>query len=336
MRQPKLPKLLFEEWDQENQRIFADQASTVQPRVPVIGKTYHCDYSAGHEHYFQKWNEMIGFPISKPLGEKPNPMAPFQIKYQDLIHQHYQVLFNKARKIGATDTRIRGFTLDGFGMYKGHDVGIIGGNKEATSLEILERMDEMLDNGFMDLDGKRWRHGDIVMKFTHTSPAKLEYYNGTRYMGFSASKSGRTNPVRGADDLISEFLTEAAHTGVEDDWPLHNALVPNLAQYNDGHLVYESTPNGQIGMFYKLCKKAMMGQGPFCYFEVPYTEGLKYNILSEEFIRKQKEDPNVDFPQEFECVFTTSRKAAFEELTEDNFLPKDEHSIDLSTLLNDS
>ena len=305
---------------------------SLQPKVPMIGNTYNCDYSAGHEHYFQKWNEMIGFPISKTL-KKPNPMAPFQLTYHDLVHEHLWVLYNKSRKVGATDTRIRGIALDVFGQYRGHDVAIIGGNKESVATEVLTRVDELFENGFTDLDGKRWRHDDLIVKFTHTSPATIDFYNNTRAMGFSASKSGKTNPIRGADDIISGFLTEAAHTGMEDDNPLHNAIAPNLAQYADGHLVYESTPNGKRGLFYQFAMLGKQGKGPFHYFETDYTEGLKYNILSEDFIRKQKEDPRVDFAQEYQCQFTTSMKAAFGELTEENFLPEGERAIDLSTLL---
>lgn len=306
--------------------------ATHHPKVPVAGKTYHCDYSAGNEHYFQKWNEMIGFPISKPL-DRSNPMAPFQLKYHDLIHEFFWVLFNKSRKIGATDTKNRSTSLDVFGKFAGHDAATIGGNKESTSLEVLTRIDELFENGFTDLDGIKWRHDDLIVKFTRSSPSVIEFYNGTRLMGFSASKSGKTNPVRGADDLIEEFLTEAAHTGMEDDTPLHNALVPNIGQYPNGHLVYESTPNGKRGIFYRFATEAREGRGPFKYFEVDYHQGLKYNILSEDFIRKQKQDPNVDFAQEYECQFTTSLKSAFEELSEDNFLPSGQHAIDLSTLL---
>ena len=174
--------------------------ATHHPNVPIAGKTYHCDYSAGNEHYFQKWNEMIGFPISKPLGEKPNPMAPFQLEYHDLIHEHFWLLFNKSRKIGATDTKNRGTALDVFGQYKGHDIAVIGGNKESTSTEVLARIDELFEDGFTDLDGIKWKHDDLIVKFTRSSPSIIEFYNGTRIMGFSASKSGKANPVRGADD----------------------------------------------------------------------------------------------------------------------------------------
>jgi hypothetical protein len=307
--------------------------ATHQPNVPVAGKTYHCDYSAGHEHYFQKWNEMIGFPISKPLGDKPNPMAPFQLKYHDLVHEFYWILFNKSRKLGATSTKIRSEALDVFGKYVGHDVALMGGNNESVSKEMLLRLDELFEDGFTDLDGIKWRHDDLIVKYKESAPPLMEFYNGTRVMGYAASKSGKSNSIRGADDIISIFLTEAAHTGVNDDKPLHNALAPNLAQYPTGHMVYESTPNGKRGMFYGFAQQAMKNQGPFKYFEVNYHEGLKYDILSEDFIRKQKEDPNVDFEQEFNCQFTTSLKSAFEELTEDNFLPPNQHAIDLSTIL---
>ena len=65
-----------------------------------------------------------------------------------------------------------------------------------------------------------------------------------------------------------------------------------------------------------------------------YQEGLKYKILSQSFIDKMKRDPNVDFGQEYNTQFTSVKSAAFGSLLEENYLPEDEHSEDLTNLLN--
>jgi len=65
-----------------------------------------------------------------------------------------------------------------------------------------------------------------------------------------------------------------------------------------------------------------------------YKAGLKYQILSQSFIEKMQRDPNVDFGQEYDTQFTSLRSAAFGSLEAENYLPEDEHSEDLTNLLN--
>lgn len=325
----------------------------------------------GLPNNFKDYNRMIGNPISK-INHKPQDMAQFQIDYDFAINHFHLVEYDKARKMGATETANRSISKNCFDRYLGHDVMIIAGNKSDISKEIMKRFNELFFNkkhedgnyAFKDQYRNKWTYDEIIRRASLEGDSPIiEFTNDTRVFAFAASRSGKSQSFRGTDDVICAFLSEAAHTGMTEDQPLMDALLPNLAQRDDADLIMESTPNGKRGFFWnywfatmlKLCEifkkpvswamenhqglvnmlwQNLKEASKLTYFPLmtDYTVGLREKILSQKFIDKMKNDPNLDFEQEFCCKFTTSQTAAFEILQPENYLDG-EKSIDLSTLL---
>jgi hypothetical protein len=326
---------------------------------------------------------MIGNPFSKVIGE-PCDVTPFQERYHYAINHYHLVQALKSRKMGSTETSNRSISLNVFDRYMGHDILFVAGNQLNTAKEIIKRFDELFHNkkhedgeyAFKDTYGNRWKYEEIVRRSALEGMKPiLEFRNDTRAFAFAASKSGKTSSFRGPDDIIAILLSESAHTGMEDDRPLIDGLLPNLSQRDDADLISETTGNGKRGFFYKYWIATMLILGKLYgmpedkimsadpvemkkshmmlvdwlwnnlkhaskidWFPImtDYTQGVKYNILSGKFIEKMKRDPTIDFGQEFDCQFTSMRSAAFQVLTEDNYLAQDERSEDLTNLLKET
>ncbi len=118
-------------------------------------------------------------------------------------------------------------------------------------------------------------------------------------------------------------MDEAAHFKQNDDSVVYDALKPNLASTN-GDFVIVSTPNGRREIFYNLCK-----EGTYKKLELPYTLALGH-LLSEEFIADEKEDPRIDFEQEYECKFISTNSPAIDT---DVIIFKNEWVTDYSDIL---
>jgi len=200
---------------------------------------------------FQEFNKMIGWPINRNTN-RPQKMTDYQITYHNTIQRYHKVILNKTRKGGFTDSAIRTIALNIFGHYAEHDTMIVAGNELIIAREILDRFNDLFEKGFTDLNGRKWRYGDVIMRHVKNPQPIVEFYNGARVFCFAASKSAQSQSFRGPDDVISIFFSEAAHTGMENDQPIWNALTPNLANRDDGDLVLESTPNGKRGIFYNI------------------------------------------------------------------------------------
>ena len=165
------------------------------------------------------------------------------------------------------------------------------------------------------------------------------WWNGTTIIGSTASKSGKSSSFRGYSDVVAWFITEAAFTGVNDDYPILNGLTSLTANREDGDMILESTPNGRSGFFHDLSmdasvnlqQKNMIGPNGFYYMEIDYTQAVKEGVISKAFIEHEKKNPRIDFEQEYCCAFTSSSNAAFMPLEPDNF--QEEAVEDLSKLL---
>lgn len=280
---------------------------------------------------YQKFNDMIGYPINRNTN-LPQKMTPYQIEYNRLVNEHHKIIINKTRKGGFTDAHIRTIAQNIFGRYAGHDTMIVAGNELIISREILRRFNELFEHGFTDKKGKHWTYGDLIIKYvTHPQPV-VEFYNGARVFCFAAIKSGQYQSFRGTDDIISIFLSEAAHIGLTDDSVIYDALYPNLANRDHGDFVIESTPNGRRGFFYDVWQNAIKRKNAFYPYQVNYVEPVRCGVLSKKFIEEQKQDSGIDFEQEYCCKFTTSKRATF---TEDMIrgLSHDKKCIDLAEML---
>ncbi len=318
---------------------------------------------------YKNYNEIIGLPVSR-ITNKPNPITWYQEQYHDDIQKYHHELINKTRKGAFTEAAIRSISLNCFDRYAGHDVIMAAGNAVSIIKEVMIRFDELFkdrrhpDGGkyaFKDLANNKWTHDEIITNFKTGSQLEIEIFNDTRLHGFAVSKQGQRQTFRGPDDTVCIFLTEAGHVGMSDDSSVFTALEPNLANRDDGDLIYESTPNGQRGTYHDYCnqwkqKYGLLINDPFPtvikenkvqlakreevfkatgwnYREIPYKWAVEAGVVSQKFIQFQKNNPNVDFDQEYDAKFTTSKMAAFDSLTEENYLPTGYQRINLDDIL---
>lgn len=293
----------------------------------------------------QEFNKRIGWPYSR-LEKKRKPMTPDQLYYIDTIEKHSKVIIDKNRKGGFSEGYMRKKAQDVFTRDIDSDIVMLAGNAASVAKLLLDRFDEFFENGFIDQNDKKWKYGDLISNYIRTSPAHIEFYNGTNVFGIAASNRGQGPNLRGTHKISSMFLTEAAHTGLRNDSVVLNAMTPNLANIDYGELVLESTPNGKRGIFWDVWNAAEVKDklgnpvygvpGPNKYARLLFTwqSSVKYKVISQQYIDDQKADNSVDFEQEFEGKFTTSKNAAFDD-DEIRFLDEGDSSIDLSMMLED-
>ena len=181
---------------------------------------------------------------------------------------------------------------------------------------------------------------------------EILFYNNTKVKGAAASIQGKASPVRGLSDVVAWFLTEAAHTGAIDDTPVYTALTSLTANRDYGDEILESTPNGRGGGFYDYWREATgigipgkkkvgpngetnlfkVGSNGYYPMFYDYKIAVKSGVVSKKFMEGEKKKKHIDFQQEYEGMFTTSKGNAYEPTSEVDF--HDEECIDGSTLLN--
>ncbi len=287
---------------------------------------------------YQTFNQAIGYPYSR-ITDKRTKMTTYQIAYHQAIKKHHKILLNKTKKGAFTEAFIRHTALEVFDSYAGHEVVFMAGNRASIALDVMERFNLLFEdnNGFTDNAGKKWQYGDIVLSFSKTNMI-IELYNGTKIIGSAASNSGKASPVRGLSDVAAWFLTEAAHTGLTDDYPVLQGLASLTSNRDYGVQVMESTPNGKRGFFFdmwndatnRLKDKFTMGSNGYYTLEYDYKIAVKEGVISKRFIESEKNNPRVNFSQEYECDFTSSASSALTEITSQN---KGEEGEDLSNIL---
>lgn len=263
---------------------------------------------------YQTFNEAIGWPYSR-ITDKRTKMTTYQIAYHESIKKHHKILLNKTKKGAFTEAFIRHTALEVFDSYAGHEVVFMAGNRASIALDVMERFNLLFEdnNGFTDNAGKKWQYGDIVLSFSKTNMI-IELYNGTKIIGSAASNSGKASPVRGLSDVVAWFLTEAAHTGLTDDYPVLQGLASLTSNRDYGDQVMESTPNGKRGFFFDMWNDATdgldntfrMGSNGYYTLQYDYNIAVKEGVISKRFIESEKKNPRVNFAQEYECDFSSS------------------------------
>lgn len=287
---------------------------------------------------FKEFNRKIGNPWSRILDKRVD-VTDYQVEYHESINKYNKILVNKTKKGGFTDGFLRHCSQESFDRYAGHECILMAGNTGAIALDVVERLNTIFEekDGFTDYDGKHWRYGDLVLKITKHPNVVLELYNGTKYIGTPASKSGKSVNIRGYSDVVMWFLTEAAHTGAIDDYPVLNGLTSLTANRDFGHQIEETTPNGKRGFFYdqwadatgpELKNYFTKAKSGWYTLQYDYTVAVKEGVISERFIEEQKKDKRVDFAQEYMCAFTTSKNNAFEKLKPENFTEREAIALD--------
>lgn len=296
---------------------------------------------------YVKFNERIGLPWSR-LEKKRKPLTPDQLLYINTIAKHHKVICDKNRKGGFSEAWLRKKAKDIFTRDAQSDIVALAGTGQSLATEMLDRFDELFENGLIDQNNVKWGYGDIVLKKVFSSPSHIEFYNGSRFFSIPATNKGQGPNLRGTSKISSMWLTEAAHTGLLRDHVVLNAMTANLANIDYGEVVFESTPNGMRGIFWNLwngaevknhatmpSRETVLGPNRYARLLFTWPTAVKYKVMSQKFIEDEKANPEVDFDQEYCGKFTTSKNAAFD-LDEVRYLDdNDEGSIDLSLMLED-
>lgn len=270
---------------------------------------------------YKLFNRMIGNPLNRTTG-LPQDVTYYQEENHRLLEEYHKVMELKARKMGSTEGFYRSVAMNCFDRYLQHDVMFVAGNELNTAREILQRFYELFQDkkqlggyAFKDDYGNKWHEHELIRRVSinGTHPI-IEFRNDTRVFCFAASRSGKSQSFRGPDDVIAILFSEAAHTGMIEDQPIMNALEPNLANRDDGDFIMETTGNGKRGFFYNywmdVQEKKMSG---WHQVEWDYHHGLKCGVLSKKYLADQKNNPRIDFLQEYCCKFTSTVSGIFKE-----------------------
>ena len=279
---------------------------------------------------YQNFNKALGFPYSR-ITDKRAKMTTYQLAYHLAIKKHHRILLNKTKKGAFTEAFIRHTAREVFDSYAGHEVVFMAGNRASIALDVVERFNTLFEDGFNDQNGKHWRYGDVIEKFNKTEMT-IKFYNSTKVIGSPATTSGKSSPVRGYSDVVAWFLTEAAHTGASDDYPVLNGLTSLTANRDYGDRIMETTPNGKNGFFWDLWNDGTQGlkkenlftmaTNGYYLLQYDYRIAVKEGVISQKFIDEEKKDLRVDFAQEYEAKFTSAKSSALPPLEEKSFTKK--------------
>jgi len=277
---------------------------------------------------FRDFNESLGNPYSR-ITDKRVPITPYQQEYHDSINKYNMIILDKTKKGGFTDAFLRHSAIETFDHYAGHEILFMAGNSSQIALDLLDRFNLLFEdeNGFTDYDGKKWGYGDLISDVHRSLPMNIMFTNGTKAIFMPASKNSKAQSVRGLSDVAMWYITEAAHVGLQDDYPVINGLTSLTANRDAGHRILESTPNGRRGFFHDIYMEATINQkqkfkiGPNGYYPMfyDYKIGVKYGVISKKFIQLEKKNPKIDFAQEYEGQFTSTYNAALPPLEQQNF-----------------
>ncbi len=278
---------------------------------------------------YVKFSERIRNPWSR-LEKKRKALTPDQLLYIKTIDKYGKVICDKNRKGGFSEAWLRKKAKDIFTRDAQSDIVALAGTGQSLATEMLDRFDELFENGLIDQNNVKWGYGDIVLKKVFSSPSHIEFYNGSRFFSIPATNRGQGPNLRGTSKISSMWLTEGAHTGLRRDNVVVNAMTANLANIEYGEIVFESTPNGKRGFFYNYWQDAQTGKNKSWHMmQWDHTEGVKYGVISQKYIQEQKSNTRIDFEQEYMCKFTTKKGAAFrEETIKYSDLPLEFHDYD--------
>ena len=258
---------------------------------------------------FVKFNEIIGLP-KHPATLIPSKMLPHQIKMRDTVREHHRTIVNKSRKIGSTETHLRIIAEGCFNQYMGHTGIIVFGNRQNEANKKLDEFENLFHNTWTDLDGKKWKYGDLVM---NKKSNKLELYSGVTIETYPAEPTA----LRGPANVKFVLFSEAAHINRLSDTAVYTAAHPLMANDDTADFMMESTPNGKRGFFHNL----FMSDNEYAKLEFPYTVALG-TLLTEQFIDSEKQNTEIDFEQEYMCKFTTTSGSVFKDTDIATYVPQ--------------
>ena len=277
---------------------------------------------------FSIFNRIIGRPLH-PKTLIPSDILDYQLDYNTLWRRYHKVIFNKSRKIGATETALRTICQLCFGPYIGHNVMIVAGNRQRQANKFLEKFnllfygpDQKRGWSIPNKDGTetKWSYDMLVKSYRSNH---MELCNGVQIETFPAEPTA----VRGPENVKCVFVSEAAHVNRIEDGELYTALRPLAANDPDVDFILESTPNGRRGFFYDQWQYNIplqnTGKEEFKTLQYNYQKAMDAGLLDAKFIAEERRNPKIDFEQEYNCKFTSTLSAAFEEeMVMRNYVPK--------------
>jgi hypothetical protein len=183
-----------------------------------------------------KFNELIGLPLH-PATLIPSPLLDYQLAYINLIHNHHRIIFNKSRKIGATETALRAICQQCYGDYIGHNVIIVAGNRQDEANIFLERFEDLFIKGWKIGPNKTLKERDLIMDI---SSDRIDLYSGVTIRTIPANPRA----LRAQANVKCVFFSEAAHINSLNDEKIWGAVKPIIANDDSADIIVESTPNG--------------------------------------------------------------------------------------------
>lgn len=171
---------------------------------------------------------------------------------------------------------------------------IVAGNTQKHANRLMYRLQQLF----------KLIHNHIVEE--RAEYLKLD--NGTEYFAFPSNPSS----YRGIEKVKAIFVDEGAHFDFVDDYIVYDALEPiTLASKPDLFII--STPNGKRGFFYELYVQAVAGNNKFKPRFWNYEKAMGW-LYSQADIDEKKRDLTIDFEQEYNGQFTTTRHSIFGEI----------------------
>ena len=257
---------------------------------------------------FAKFNEIIGLP-KHPATLIPSKLLPHQFQIRDAVRNHHRVIVNKSRKIGSTETHLRIIAEGCYNQYMNHNGIIIFGNRQNEANKKLDEFDSLFHNIWTDLNGKRWSYGDLVM---NKKSNKLELYSGVTIETYPAEPTA----LRGPANVKFVLFSEAAHINRLSDAKVYTAAHPLVANDDTADFMMESTPNGKRGFFHNL----FVAENEYTKLNFSYEVALG-KLFSQDFIDSEKNNPEIDFEQEYCCKFSTTSGSVFKDEDITTYLP---------------
>ncbi len=273
---------------------------------------------------WQEMNRIIGNP-THPASGKICPVTSSQIAYHNMWNLTHRVAYNKSRKRGATEASLRTVLENCFDRYIGHKVIMISGNRQSQADDYLTRFDDLLwgpnDRGFLDINEKLWKHDDLVASKKHD---RMKLNSGVDLQTIPANEYA----VRGLEDVKCVLFIECAHIDRTEDRKVYTATHPLAANDDTMDFILETTPNGKRGFFFNNFTNI---NSEYFKLEYDYTSAIEEGLMTKEFIEKEKNNPEIDWQQEYCCKFSTSNSSVFKE---ESIVYVPEKVTDYSDILN--
>lgn len=252
---------------------------------------------------FVKFNQWLGNPLDKadqPISE----VLPWHVDVRDRIRKHKHTIINKFTGAAMTEIIPRimlEMMLTDFDPARARlkqFAMITGVRMKLTQDEIEGRVLPMLERN----------HQDLVESYSKTE-ARIDLTNGRYIQGYPTMN---VDAARGQDDLNFVFIDEAAFFQQTDQEKVYNVF----SRYDlktQPWIVWNSTPNGMTGNFWKIWSESLEGKNDYHRIELNYKLGLG-SLLSQEEVDEARANSPRMFRQEYNCEFVAPEGAVMPDI----------------------